>query len=213
MGVIPLITIVDYQAGNLTSVAAAFESLGYSCLITSDPAHIECAERIVFPGVGAAGAAMRSLSELGLTAALKTAIAQGRPFMGICLGYQVLFRHSEEDDTDCLQILDGAVLRFPESVDANGRVLKIPHMGWNRVTFHGKHHMWAGISPGSEFYFVHSYYPVPRPDLVAATTEYGIGFAAGVLHRNLVAFQFHPEKSGRPGLRLLANFCTWRPSE
>ena len=207
-----MIAIVDYHAGNLTSVAAAVRSLGHVCQVTSDSSEIGQAERVILPGVGAAGAAMRSLSELGLVDVLRAVVGRGRPFLGICLGYQVLFQHSEEDDASCLGILDGTVVRFRESIADGGQPLKIPQMGWNTVEFVGEHALWEGVPENSEFYFVHSYYPVPAPALVAATAEYGVKFAAGVVRRNLAAFQFHPEKSGRSGLRLLDNFCRWRPA-
>ena len=207
-----MIAIVDYRAGNLTSVAAALRKLGQPCCITSDPAAITGAERIVFPGVGAAGTAMQHLTDLDLVEPLRAAVAAGRPFLGICLGYQILFEHSEEDDCGGLGLLHGTVRRFPDSMPgADGRRLKVPHMGWNEVTFREEHALWDGLAPGSEFYFVHSYYAQPGPADVAATTVYGIEFAAGIVHDNLAAFQFHPEKSGRPGLRLLANFCGWQP--
>ena len=209
-----MIAIVDYNAGNLTSVAAAVRKLGQPCIVTSSPAEIEQADRVIFPGVGAAGAAMRNLTELGLRECLKTVIAQGKPFLGICLGYQILFQHAEEDDQTCLGVLEGNVVRFDANLrNADGRALKIPHMGWNEVVFRGQHPVWDGVPAHSEFYFVHSYHPVPRPEQICASTTYGVEFASGVACRNLVAFQFHPEKSGRPGLKLLDNFCKWQPAE
>ncbi len=210
-----MIAIVDYEAGNLTSVAAALDSLGFQAAITSDPATIAAAERIVFPGVGAAGSAMSNLRRLGLAGPLRQAVAAGKPFLGICLGFQILFEHSDEDDgVDLLGIFRGRVVRFAAGmVDENGRgPLKVPQMGWNLASFRGTHPVWHDLPTGSEFYFVHSYYPQPDPADICATTVYGTTFASGVAHGNVVAFQFHPEKSGRPGLQLLRNFCTWSPS-
>ena len=208
-----MIAVVDYEAGNLTSVAAAVRKLGHECLITSEPAAVHDAERVVFPGVGAAGSAMRNLSKLALADCIREYVAGGRPFLGICVGFQLLFERSEEDDTDCLGILPGRVVRFPPSLRGpDGRPLKVPQIGWNRAEFHGSHPVWHGVAAGSEFYFVHSYFPVPRAEDICATTAYGIEFASGVCRGNVAAFQFHPEKSGRPGLKLLDNFCRWDPS-
>ena len=209
-----MIAIVDYKAGNLPSVLRAVRHLGQDGRITSDPTEIARAERIIFPGVGAAGAAMKNLRKLGLLDVLRTAVREGTPFLGICLGYQILFEQSDEDGgSECLGILPGRVVRFPEPLPAAGveRPLKVPHMGWNEARFRGTHPVWAEVPPQSEFYFVHSYFPQPAAELVAAETEYGVRFASGVASNSLVAFQFHPEKSGAPGLRLLANFCAWNP--
>ena len=208
-----MIAIVDYRAGNLTSVKRALESLGLAAEITQSPAALARAERIIFPGVGAAGEAMANLHDLKLADALRRAVAEGKPFLGICIGYQLLFESSEEDNATCLGLLPGRVVRFPDGGREAGapRPLKIPEMGWNEVRFRGRHPVWDGIPEGSEFYFVHSYYPVPPPELVCATTVYGLEYASGAAKDNLVAFQFHPEKSGHPGLHLLRNFCAWRP--
>ncbi len=208
-----MIAIIDYDAGNLASVLRALEFLDVDGQITADADQIRQAERVIFPGVGAAGEAMRNLRQSGLDTVIHEVIAAGTPFLGICLGYQVLFRHSEEDDCDCLGILEGDVVRFPEGLTEPGdpRPLKIPEMGWNTVTFNRLHPVWEGVPEGSEFYFVHSYYPKPDADTVCASTEYGMTYACGVAWKNLVAFQFHPEKSGRPGLHMLKNFCGWLP--
>jgi glutamine amidotransferase len=173
------------------------------------------ADRVVFPGVGAAGEAMRNLRDLGLDTAVTDTVATGTPFLGICLGYQILFEHSAEDDQECLGVFRGRVVPFARDMPDpdTGRPLKIPEMGWNRVRFQGTHPIWDGVPPDSEFYFVHSYYPEPRPGVVAARTDYGIDYACGVLRDRVAAFQFHPEKSGRPGLRLLDNFCRWTPGQ
>ncbi|MFA5204094.1 MAG: imidazole glycerol phosphate synthase subunit HisH [Lentisphaeria bacterium] len=207
-----MIAIVDYRAGNLASVARALDHLGHPGTITSAPEVIADADRIVFPGVGAAGEAMRNLEELGLAPALRQAVADGKPFLGICLGYQILFEHSDEDGgVPCLGLLPGRVVRFAELASGTGPRLKVPHMGWNRATFLRPHPVWKDIPDGSDFYFVHSYYPQAAPKVTACTTDYGVTFASGAASGSLVGFQFHPEKSGPPGLRLLRNFCQWLP--
>jgi glutamine amidotransferase len=205
-----MIAIVDYEAGNLTSVARAIAHLGFECRVTHDPGAIRGAERIIFPGVGAAGAAMAGLRRTGLDRVLTEACAAGTPMLGICLGTQVILGWSEENDTVCLGIVPGNVLRFRPAGEAGGAP-KIPHMGWNRIQVTRPHPVFAGLSPDDEFYFVHSYYPVPDPETVLATTDYGTTFASVIGRRNLVATQFHLEKSGRPGLRMLRNFCMWAP--
>jgi glutamine amidotransferase len=207
-----VIAILDYKAGNLTSVERALNHLGFPCIVTNSHQEIRKAERVVFPGVGAAGKSMESLGELGLDTLLHELFDSGVPILGICVGLQVLFDFSEENNTRCLGILPGEVRRFPEKMQSeDGRLLKIPHMGWNAANFVGDHPVFRDIPEGSEFYFVHSYYPHPAaPDMTAATTGYGIEFASAVAYRNLAAVQFHPEKSGKPGLRLLENFCRWK---
>ncbi len=203
-----MMTIVDYRAGNLTSVRLAFEYLGIPSEITSDPDRILAAQRVVFPGVGAAGAAMRHIHELGLTAALRHVVGQGIPFLGMCLGAQIVLDRSEEDDgTDCLGLIPGRAVRFRHRRSD----VKVPHMGWNRVTADRPHPVLEGIDDAGEFYYVHSFYPVPvRKDHVIGRTEYeGIDFAAIIGRNNLLATQFHPEKSGRLGLRILENFSHW----
>jgi glutamine amidotransferase len=205
-----MIGVVDYRAGNLTSVARALEYLQRPCIVTNDPRMLNGASHIIFPGVGAAGAAMANLREIGLDVHLREWIGEGKPVLGICLGTQVIFDYSEEDDTSCLGIVPGCVRRFPADLEAEGRRLKIPHMGWNRVELRQGHPVFAGIPESAEFYFVHAYYPAPKDeDWAAGWTDYGIRFCAAVAKKNLVAVQFHPEKSGRPGLALLENFCRW----
>jgi glutamine amidotransferase len=205
-----MIAIIDYRAGNLTSVARALHHLGESCEITGDPRKLQKAERIIFPGVGAAGEAMGNLRAGGLDASIRGAFQAGKPILGICLGTQVIFDYSEEDEAACLGIVRGQVRRFPVDLGQNGKPLKIPHMGWNRVDFVGKHPVFRDLPSGSEFYFVHSYYPSPADEkLVAGWSDYGIRFCAAVADRNLVAVQFHAEKSGRFGLQILKNFCHW----
>ncbi len=209
-----MIAILDYRAGNLTSVQRALSFLGYESIITHSRSEIERAERIVFPGVGAAGKSMQNLRELGLDVLLRERLQAGIPTLGICVGLQVLFHYSEENETPCLGILPGRVRLFPENLkDASGNALKIPHMGWNQVTFSGNHPVFENLPVNSEFYFVHSYYPAPEDSRqVQGTTEYGIIFASAVAQNNLVAVQFHPEKSGPPGLQILKNFCRWNGS-
>lgn len=209
-----MIGIVDYRAGNLTSVARALESLNEPCMITNDSRLLDDASRIIFPGVGAAGQAMANLRESGLDGHLKRWVREGKPVLGICLGTQVIFESSEEDDTPCLGIVPGVVKRFPVGLQQGEERLKIPHMGWNRVLFQKEHPVFAGIPAEAEFYFVHSYYPTPSDDTWAVGwTDYGIRFCAAVARENLIAVQFHPEKSGRPGITLLANFCRWGGSD
>jgi imidazole glycerol-phosphate synthase subunit HisH len=205
-----MIGIVDYKAGNLTSVARALENLHEPCIVTNDCKLLDDASHIIFPGVGAAGAAMANLRESGLEEHLRKWVRRGKPVLGICLGTQVIFERSEEGDIPCLGIVPGEVKRFPADLREDGKRLKIPHMGWNRVTFREDHPVFAGIPAEAEFYFVHSYYPAPADAVWAAGwTDYGIRFCSAVAKANLVAVQFHPEKSGRPGLTLLANFCRW----
>jgi glutamine amidotransferase len=209
-----MIAIIDYRAGNLASVARALDYLKQPWVITQDVEVLSRAERIIFPGVGAAGEAMANLRDLGVDRVIRDAHASGRPFLGLCLGTQIILDYSEEDDTPCLGIIPGSTRRFPRGLqDPDGRTLKIPHMGWNSVSVGGgSHPIMAGIEPESEFYFVHSFYPDPAdPDIVKGRTDYGISFPSLLCRDNLVAVQFHPEKSGRPGLKLLENFCRWRP--
>jgi glutamine amidotransferase len=205
-----MIGIVDYRAGNLTSVARALSYLGEDCRITDDPEILAGSSHIIFPGVGAAGVAMANLCQRELDYWIKKWVDDGVPLLGICLGTQVIFAYSEENDTACLGIVPGAVKRFPEVIEQDGRPLKIPHMGWNQVSFTREHPVFREIPAEAEFYFVHSYYPAPADDRwIIGRTEYGISFCSAVAYRNLVAVQFHPEKSGRPGLKILANFCRW----
>jgi glutamine amidotransferase len=210
-----VIAIIDYEAGNLTSVKRALDHLGAPCRISNDLEFIASAERVIFPGVGAAGAAMASLKRLGLDRALKEALNQGKPVLGICLGTQIIFESSQEDAAACLGILPGQTVRFPvDHRDGSGQPLKVPHMGWNQVAWTRPHPVFAGLPAEAEFYFVHSYHPAPaRAEDVVGTTEYGLSFAAAVARENLVAVQFHPEKSGRPGLTILGNFLAWDGKE
>jgi glutamine amidotransferase len=203
-----VIAIIDYRAGNLTSVRLACDSLGLPAEITSDPARIAAAERVIFPGVGAIGSAMQTINELGLATTIRDVVAAGTPFLGICLGTQIIFEHSAEDGgVDGIGLLAGNVLPFTPS----SRFDKVPQMGWNTVVQQQAHPLFADIEDGAEFYFVHSYYPMPsEPACIIGATEYAdVTFAAAVARDNLVATQFHPEKSGRIGLKLLHNFATW----
>jgi glutamine amidotransferase len=205
-----MIGIVDYRAGNLTSVARALSHLNEPCMITDDPGILAQASRIIFPGVGAAGEAMSNLKKTQLDKWIREWVQQGKPVLGICLGMQVIFEYSEENDTQCLGIVPGTVKRFPQNLRQGNEQLKIPHMGWNHVAFQKDHPVFRGLPEGAEFYFVHSYYPFPDDDTwVIGLTNYGKPFCSVVARGNLIAMQFHPEKSGRPGLQILTNFCRW----
>ncbi|MGA2975135.1 MAG: imidazole glycerol phosphate synthase subunit HisH [Spirochaetia bacterium] len=197
--------VIDYGAGNLKSVENALRHLGARYQVTSRPTDLEEAEAVIFPGVGEAAASMAELTRTGLGNALRAFLASGRKLLGICIGCQVIFDRSEERQTECLGLFPGIVRRF-----APGTGLKVPHMGWNPVHFIKAHPVFSGIPQDSSFYFVHSFYPAPAdPSLVAAETEYGIRFPACVARGNMIAFQFHLEKSGPVGLRLLSNFLAW----
>jgi glutamine amidotransferase len=180
--------------------------------VTSDPARVGEADRVVFPGQGAMPDCMREMDARGLRHAVIDA-ARNRPFLGICIGLQMLFERSDEGGVDGLALLPGTVRRFPVSamVDSQGRRLKVPHMGWNRVAQAQPHPLWSGIEDGSRFYFVHSYFPEAGEAVVRGVTEYGIPFTCAVARDNIFAVQFHPEKSDTAGLRLLANFLNWNP--
>ncbi len=210
------IAVVDYGMGNLRSVAKALEHVAPESvvLVTSDARDIHDAERIVFPGQGAMPDCIRELEARGLREPLLDA-ARNKPFLGLCIGLQMLFEHSEEGDIDGLGLLPGRVLRFPPKRmhDASGNKLKVPHMGWNQVFQTRLHPMWAGIEDGSRFYFVHSYFvEVSDPAIVAGETCYPFAFTSVVAQKNIFAVQFHPEKSQSAGLRLLSNFVRWSGS-
>jgi len=206
-----MIGIVDYRAGNLTSVARALQYIKQPFEITNKISQLSKMTHLIFPGVGAAGDAMENLHKAGLVDFIKDWVRAGRPLMGICLGTQAIFEYSEENDTPCIGLVPGVVRRFPDGLAKEGMSLKVPHMGWNEVRLVGDHPVFKDIPEGTEFYFVHSYYPDPAEDhWVAGTTEYGISFCSAIAHGSLVATQFHPEKSGRPGLNILVNFCHWR---
>jgi glutamine amidotransferase len=204
-----VIVIIDYQAGNLTSVVRSLKALGVEGTVTQDPAVVAQASRVIFPGVGAAGKAMATLRELGLDQALRQSFQRGIPILGICLGAQVILEHSEENDTVCLGLLPGRTRALSRSEG-----LKIPHMGWNRVRFLRAHRIFKGLPEGAEYYFVHSYYPAPAETaMVVGVTDHGVEFPCAIGWRNLVATQFHPEKSGRFGLQILENFLAWDGSD
>jgi glutamine amidotransferase len=206
-----MIAIIDYKAGNLKSVERALNKLGFSCGVTNEKEEILRAERIIFPGVGAAGKAIEDLICLGLDKVLKQSFETGKPILGICLGAQIILDKSEENHTKCLGLIKGDAKSFPSPLfSVKEERLKIPHMGWNNVSLIGKHPVLEGIVPLDEFYFVHSYYPMPASnELILGTTDYGMNFPSIIGNKNLIAMQFHPEKSGEPGLRILKNFCTW----
>lgn len=203
-----MIAIVDYNAGNLTSVRLALEALHVEARITNDPERVCRADRVIFPGVGAAGAAMDEINRLGLQAALREFFESGKPFLGICLGTQILLEFSEENGgTPCLGIIPGQVKRFRPTNHYD----KIPQIGWNAVHFLRPHPVLEGIEDESEFYFVHSYYPdSSHSEHRLGETSYADATFSSVVGRdNLIATQFHPERSGRIGLKLLENFCHW----
>jgi glutamine amidotransferase len=208
-----MIAIIDYNAGNITSVARALQNIGQDFMVTNETGKLDTASHVIFPGVGAAGEAMAYLREKKLDEWLKRWFATGKPLMGICLGTQIILDYSEENDTQCVGLVAGSTKRFPDKLNSNGQTLKIPHMGWNSVKLLCGHPVFENIPPKAEFYFVHSYYPSPADSgVILGTTDYGITFCSVLAKNNLVAMQFHPEKSGRPGLQILKNFCAWRPS-
>ncbi|NLW76521.1 MAG: imidazole glycerol phosphate synthase subunit HisH [Methanomicrobiales archaeon] len=201
-----MIAIVDYEAGNLTSVKRALDFLNIPSIITPDPGKIRSADRVIFPGVGHAASAMNTLMQRGLDAALKDVFNAGIPILGICLGTQIILSHSDEGDTTSLGLIDGNCPKF----SLKDKTLKIPHMGWDSITLSGKHPVLESLNSGDELYFVHSYYPQPDDkNAVLACCEYEITFPAVIGRKNLIATQFHPEKSGPVGLKILQSFSTW----
>jgi len=210
-----VIAVVDYGMGNLRSVSKALEHVAadnQQVIVTSDADEIARAERIVFPGQGAARDCMKHLNDRALTEVVLQA-AHEKPFLGICMGMQVLMRHSEENGgIECMDMYAGDVCAFADdSLQAQMQSLKVPHMGWNKVAHKQAHPLWQDIAEDSRFYFVHSYYVSPDDaTLVAGTTEYGIEFVSAIARENVFAAQFHPEKSAHDGLQLLKNFCRWQ---
>lgn len=195
------VLVVDYDAGNLRSVETALAHLGASYRVTADPDDLAHAQKIIFPGVGDGSHAMKVLAERGLDRAITERHAAGTPILGICVGCQVAFDMTEEREASCLGLVPGVVRRFPPEVG------KVPHMGWNTVTHAADHWLFAGVPQDASFYFVHSFYPSPSNERDAiAWSDYGFQFVAAVERGSLVATQFHPEKSGEPGLVLLRNF-------
>lgn len=204
MNLVEPIVIIDYGGGNLRSVQKAFEHLGHRVTISSSPDVITAAPALIFPGQGASPPAMATLNSTGLADAIRTAINTGKPFFGVCLGLQLLMDSSEEGETSCLSLLPGTVKHLPQNLIPS---LKIPHIGWNSVVLHHKHPVFNGIPQGSYFYFVHSYYAIlSDSSAVLGTTKYEVDFCSVAVRDNLVATQFHPEKSGLLGLQLYDNF-------
>jgi imidazole glycerol-phosphate synthase subunit HisH len=209
------IAVIDYGMGNLRSVSKAIEHLApeASVEVTSDPARVAAAGRVVFPGQGAMPDCMREMDARALRPAVLEA-SRSKPFLGICIGLQMLFESSEEGEVAGLGLLRGRVRRFAASEmrDAAGGKLKVPHMGWNQVHQKRPHPLWAGIDDDTRFYFVHSYFPeAKQPEVVHGVATYGVPFTCAVARDNIFAVQFHPEKSQSAGLRLLANFIHWNP--
>jgi len=200
-----MIAIVDYGAGNLGSVKRACEAVGAAAEVVSDPAALARAERIIFPGVGHAAAAMQALRDAGLEDALITAFDKGTPILAICLGAQLVLDRSEEGGTAGMEFVWGSARRF----QLDDPALPVPHVGWNEVQVTQAHPLLAGLCYGDRLYFSHSYYPATIALRVYATTHYGIEFASAFGHRNLFAAQFHPEKSGPRGLDIIRRFSTW----
>jgi imidazole glycerol-phosphate synthase subunit HisH len=199
--------IVDYEAGNVRSVQRACQHVGMDAVISADPAIVAAADKLIFPGVGSAESAMDTLRDRGLDEAIKAFYATGKPILGICLGLQIVLEHTEEGDKTCLGLVKGACERF----DFTDRSLKVPHIGWNELMINRPHPMLENIQSGDEFYFVHSYFarPIDKKHVVG-TTDYGDKtFCSVIARENLFATQFHLEKSGELGLKLLANFKHW----
>jgi imidazole glycerol-phosphate synthase subunit HisH len=200
-----VLTVIDYEAGNLRSVETALQHLGATFTISGDPGVLAEADRIIFPGVGDAAAAMTRLDEGGLSGILRSRAKEGVPILGICLGSQIILEGSEENDATCLGIMEGQTVAFDSRP---GR--KVPHMGWNTLEIRRDHPLFTGIPGEAAFYFVHSYYPRPAADRdILAVTEYGETFPSAIGRKNVVATQFHPEKSGEFGLKMIQNFLSW----
>ncbi|MET0378652.1 MAG: imidazole glycerol phosphate synthase subunit HisH [Spongiibacteraceae bacterium] len=211
------VAVIDYGMGNLHSVASALRAIGgdIDVQVTADAEIIRSADRVIFPGVGAIRDCMAEIKRLQFDALVPEVIASGKPVIGICVGMQALMDRSEENGgVDCLGVLPGQVKFFGDPLhDADGKKLKVPHMGWNQV-HQTSHALWSGIAQDSRFYFVHSYYiRCDKPELVAATAQYGVEIHAALARDNLFAVQFHPEKSSDAGLQLLKNFLTWDGSQ
>lgn len=207
-----MIAIIDYGMGNLRSVQKGFEKVGCDAVVTADPKVVLEAEKIVLPGVGAFRDCMRNLEQGGFIEPILRVIAEGRPFLGICLGLQLLFSEGEEFGVHRgLDVIPGKVVRFPEGMMEGGEKLPVPHMGWNQLSFRQRPAAFEGIEEGTNVYFVHSYYVLPDdPSVIATTTRYGIEFCSSIRKDNIVATQFHPEKSQETGLRILRNFAEAR---
>ena len=204
-----MIAIIDYGMGNLRSVQKGFEKIGSDAIITDNPQDVLRADRIVLPGVGAFRDCMHNLEQGGFVEPILKVVAEGRPFLGICVGMQLLFSDSVEFGLyNGLNIIPGHVLRFPDQMTVAGEKLKVPQMGWNQLSFKRRPPAFEGIADGSNVYFVHSYYVKPDDEqVIATTTDYGIEFCSSVWRDNIVATQFHPEKSQAIGLQILKNFA------
>ncbi len=202
------VVVIDYDSGNLRSVEKALAHVGAPAVVSRDPARVRDAAAVVLPGQGEFGECLRKLEAFGLAQVVRDRILEGAPFLGICVGYQLLFDESEENGpVPGLGVLRGRVVRFPHPEPGASERRKVPHMGWNRLRKVRETPVLAGVADGAHVYFVHSYYPVPEdPDVVVTTTEYGVEFASAVARGNLFACQFHPEKSQRVGLALLRGF-------
>ena len=204
-----MIAIIDYEAGNLTSVARALTHLGYKNQITPTAETILTADRVIFPGVGAAKATMQTLHKRGLNQVLADFHRTGKPMLGICIGIQILFEHSEEEDAECLGLLPGRVKKYPTVGVGSSNPYKIPQIGWNEVYQTKPHAIFKDVPNPAHFYFVNSYYPEPeKTDVVIGKTTYGLEFCSAIAQDNLIATQFHLEKSGRVGLKMLNNFLS-----
>jgi glutamine amidotransferase len=203
-----MITIINYNAGNLASVKRACDYLNIKSKITSNIKEIINSSKIIFPGVGNAATAINFLKQNKLDSAIIEAFNKGIPILGICLGTQIILSFSEEGNTVCLGIIKGQVKKF----NLKNKSLKIPHMGWNEIKVLKEHYLFKDIKPFTQMYFVHSYYPlVDDSSLIVATCEYEIDFPCAICYKNLFAVQFHPEKSGQAGLSIIKNFATWNP--
>ena len=204
-----MIAIIDYGMGNLRSVQKGFEKVGFEAVVTADPKVVLEAERIVLPGVGAFRDCIRNLEEGGFVEPILRVILEGRPFLGICLGLHLLFTESEEFGIHRgLNIIPGRVVRFPDGMTEAGEALKVPHMGWNQLSFKRRPAAFAGLDDGTNVYFVHSFYVKPDDEsVIATTTTHGIEFCSSIWKDNIVATQFHPEKSQEKGLTILKQFA------
>lgn len=205
------VALLDYGVGNLYSVANALKTVGAQVIITNNPTDIQSADKVLLPGVGAMRDAMAQMKQHGIDVAVKDALTN-KPVMAICVGMQAMFEISQEGDVPCLGILEGEVRRFDQAWTQDNQAIKIPHVGWNRVDANTDHLLWQGCNH-AYFYFTHSYYcdPVIKDNLILAYTTYGQQFCSSIINDNLFITQFHPEKSHRAGLRLLANFVDWKP--
>ncbi len=208
-----MIGVLNYNAGNLTSVESALRYIDAKYTVSQDPDILIKCDKLIFPGVGDAKFAMETLKSMGNDELLHQFVQTGKPLFGICLGSQIIFDHSQERDTPCLGLIPGNVKKFSlDGIKSSTELFKVPHMGWNEVQLQKPDHpLFKSIQQMSSFYFVHSYYIDPQnQEVVAGTTDYAIDFCSAVIHNNICATQFHPEKSGKVGLKILSNFCNGR---